>query len=296
MESVTTKESNPALAALTKHKARSNRPQATVVNSVVAVERPKNEVTATSTTAPVEPPATPVIQKPETQPANTRNYEESYKHLKAHHDKTVHEQRLEIARLAEIAANANKPTIALPKNKEEMEAYRKQYPEAMDVFKTLALETIDEKSADLQQKLANMEKFQKDLAEKEAFKRLLDIHPDAQEIRDSAEFSTWFDEQPADIRNILTKSTDINAVAKQLTLYKLEVLGINPKEKKKAEAQSVVDDSLGVNISNRTEITAQKKIWTKTEVDQICSNYAMWEKYRVEIDEARREGRYDPTK
>lgn len=294
MESVQTKEVSDSLKALTKHKKRSN--QNVVVQPVAVMTDNKNiEVPATPPTAPVTPatpdakPATPVNQ-PE------HDYEKRWKDLKTHYDKEVSELRSDKKTLETKLAEASAPKLALPKTKEEMEAYRKQYPEAMDVFQTLAIQTARQEANELTKALDEVKSFQAELKEKEAFKKLLDIHPDAMEIRSSEQFHTWYNEQPSVIQKILSESTDITAVAKQLTLYKLEVLGINPKAVKKEETKSILDASIGVDVKGKPEITSQKKIWTQTEINAICADYNTWLKYRVELDDAHREGRVDRTK
>lgn len=294
MESVQTKEVSDSLKALTKHKKRSN--QNVVVQPVAVMTDNKNiEVPATPPTAPVTSatpdakPATPVNQ-PE------HDYEKRWKDLKTHYDKEVSELRSDKKLLETKLAEASAPKLALPKTKEEMEAYRKQYPEAMDVFQTLAIQTARQEANELTKALDEVKSFQAELKEKEAFKKLLDIHPDAMEIRSSEQFHTWYNEQPSVIQKILSESTDITAVAKQLTLYKLEVLGINPKAVKKEETKSILDASIGVDVKGKPEIISQKKIWTQTEINAICADYNTWLKYRVELDDAHREGRVDRTK
>lgn len=298
MESINTKESSPALAALSKHKNRGNKPQNVVVQpAAIVVENPKIEVTAPSVQEPEKVvSATPEV-KPETKPTNLdpRDTEE-YKSFKKYHDKTVHELRTELDELKKAYATATTPKLEIPKTKEEIEAFRKQHPDAVDIFTSIAIETNSIAAKELQDKLAEVDNFRREFKEKEAFKALLEIHPDAMEIRASTKFKDWYNEQPKVIQQILSESTDITAVAKQLTLYKLEVLGINPKDKKKEEVKEVVDASLGVDVKGKPEITAQKKIWTATEINNICADYKLWNKYSKEIDAARREGRVDLTK
>lgn len=299
MESVKTKEVSPALSALSKHKNRANRPANVATQPVGIVIQgegtlpPKIEA-ATPVPAPANPPVTPV-QTPEPQ-TPTRNYEDAWKQLKGHHDKTTHELRQENERLRKLAEDAQKVKTALPKTKAEIEAYRKQYPEAMDIFTTIALETTGAEVEKLKAELAEVNKFKTELKDKEAFKDLLKFHPDAMEIKKSPEFLAWYNEQPRVIQDILAHGTDVTAVAKQLTLYKLEVLGINPKAKAKEEAAAAVEASLGVNVSGHTEIGTQKKQWTQTEINAICADYNTWLKFRVEIDDAVREKRVDYSK
>ncbi len=295
MESVQTKESSDALKALTKHKNRGNKPQNVAVQPVATMVDNKKLEAATLPQDPANPPATPVA-KPEPQSVSDPRDSEVYRSLKQYHDRTVHDLRQTLDAKERELADAKTPKIALPKTKEEIEAYRKQYPEAIDIFTTIAMEAASEESKRLKADLAEVTKFKAEIKEKEAFKELLKLHPDALEIRSSAKFKDWYDAQSADIQNILANSTDLKAVASMLELYKFQALGIDPKAKKKEEVKEVVDASLGVDIKGKTEITSQKKIWTQTEINAICANYKTWEKYRLELDEAKREGRIDYSK
>lgn len=295
MESIQTKEASTALAALSKHKNRGNKPVNVAVQPVATVVDNRKLEAATSTyQAPVNPPATPEV-KPEPQ-IDTRDYKEAWIQLKKHYDTTVPVMRQQLETKDRELAEAKTPKVALPKTREEIDAYRKQYPEAMDVFTTIALETASAESKKLREEIAEVNKFKAELKEKEAFKRLLEIHPDALEIRSSPKFKEWYDVQPAAVQNILANSTDLNAVSEMLDLYKFKALGLDPKKKKADEAQATVDASLGVDIKGKTEITSHKKIWTGTEINAICADYKTYLKYRVEIDDARREGRVDMSK
>lgn len=299
MESVSTKETSGALTALTKHKSRSNKPVNVAVQPVaVMVNSPKIEVAATPNQNPANPPATSDTT-PEPKLVNTQNgrdHEKAWKELKTKYDTEMYNARQTEKQLREELANTLTPQVVLPKTKEEIEAYRKQYPEAMDVFTTIALETTGALSNKLREDIAEINKFKTELKEKEAFKSLLELHPDAMEIRSSLKFKEWYDAQSPAIQNILANSNDLNAVSEMLDLYKLKVLGVNSKEQKAAKAKDAIDSSLGVDVRGKTEITSQKKIWTASEINAICADYKTYLKYRVEIDDARREGRVDETK
>ena len=294
MESIQTKEQSGALAALSKHKNRSTKPQNVAVQPVAVIAGTKIEAATSTPQAPVNPPATPEV-KPEPQTDNT-DYKERWIQMKTHYDTTVPELRRQLEAKERELAEAKIPKVAMPKTKAEIEAYRKQYPEAIDIFTTIAMEAASEEAKKLKDEVAEVNKFKAELKEKEAFKRLLELHPDALEIRSSPKFKEWYDAQPAAVQNILANSTDLKAVSEMLDLYKFKALGLDPKKKKADEAQSAVEASLAVEVRGKTEITAQKKIWTKTEIDAICAHYPTFLKYRLEIDEARREGRVDLTK
>lgn len=298
MNSVTTKDMPSALAALAKAKGQNvykdiaiaQQPAATIVENqhteVPATPEPEPEVKETT--------ATPV-QAPE--PVDTRNYEQAWKELKQHHDKTTFELREKVKQLENSLVEVNTPTVKAPKTPEELKAFKETYGEAFDFIRSIVIEELNSNGMheDLRRKIGEVHKAQAELKEQEAFKKLLEEHPDAEQIKRDPKFATWFNEQPDPIKSILA-STDYKAISKQLSLYKLEVLGINPKEKKKAEAQTRVDASLGVDVTSRTEIKPQKKVWTGTEINAISGNYNKWLQYKDEIDAARKENRVDWSK
>lgn len=299
--SVQTKEVPSALQNLLK--AKGQRPSGTVHQPVgVVVENQNVEVPATPAPAP-EPvvdetpePAAPATPEQNPEPSDNRNYEQAWKELKQHHDKLAFELRSENKQLKDQLNEATAKKILPPKTKEEIEEFKKQHPEAFDIMRSVALETVSEDNVALKAKLDEINRLTSELKEKEAFKRLLEIHPDAMEIRKSTEFAKWFNEQPEDIKKILVNSTDITAVAKQLTLYKIEMGIDTSKDKKKAESKKREEASIGVDVKSRTEITPQKKVWAQSEINAIAANYKKWLIHREEIDTAYREGRVDKSK
>jgi len=292
MQTIQTKETPSALTNLLKAKGQSPRgqiqqPVGEFVDNKLSVQ----DTSAPEPEAPSESVVTP--EAPNPVPEDTVGYEKRYWDLKAHHDKTIYDERNRNKQLEEQLATASKPKVNLPLTKEELDTFKQEQKAAYDIMRSVILEELDNDSVGYKQKIAEVTTLQKELKEKEAFKELLAIHPDALEIKASEKFKEWFFEQPQDIRNILEKSPDVKAVAKQLTLYKLEA-GI--KDKKKEETRSKVEDSLAVEVKSKSEPTPPKKIWTKTEIDAICKNYALYQKHGKEIDIARRENRVDMSK
>lgn len=306
MNSVQTKQTPGALASLLKAKGV-HRPMASVVAQPIGTitERAITEVAATPAPAPEEPKA-PATQDqtpaPDNRKVDSPEEKSRYDLLKAHHDKYVFEtksrfesQDAEISSLKAQLAQAL-TTSKMPRTKEELEEFAKSNPEAFDVMKAIAMSVFAEQDAEVANRQRQLEASLKEVKEKEAFAKLLAVHPDAKEIRDSAEFAEWFNAQPNAIKATLAKSDDVDAVIKLLTLYKVEVKGYNPKGQKKAAQEARVEASLDVGVKGGTQVDAGKKVWTKTEIDAVCSNYATWTKYKDEIDAARREGRVDLTK
>jgi hypothetical protein len=259
----------------------------------VMVEDSSQTVPATSD---IEPDDTATsVQNPEH--VDTRDYQKAWKELKAHHDKTVYELREQVNELRTSQAQLTKPQVKAPKTPEEVKAFKEQYGEAYDIIETIVLHKLQDDSlyGEIKSKLGEVTKAQTELREKEAFTKLLELHPDAEQIKTDPRFEEWYNEQPNDIKRIFATG-DYRSISKQLDLYKLEVFGVNPKAKKKAETKDRVDNSVGVDVKAQTVVNPQKKTWTGSEIAAITSNHRLWLKNRAEIDLARRENRVDWSK
>ena len=291
---IATKETPSALQELLRAKG-SSKDIPIVQNPTVVVENSTIEAPATPAPNPDEP-SVPATLEQDQEPVDTRDYKQSYKELKTHHDKTTHELRLQLQAKDNQLLEAVKPVVKAPKTAEELKAFKEQYPEAYDVMESIVLNKLQDESLDIRKQTNEVLQTQAKLREEKAFAELLKEHPDANEIKEDPKFAAWFNEQPDAIKNILATSLDHRAISKQLTLYKMEVLGYSPKDKKKAEIKEKEDASLAVKVKGQSEISPQKKIWTGTELRQIGANYKEWLKHKDEIDNARRENRVDMTK
>ncbi len=296
--SIQTKAVPSALENLLKAKGQNPHKEVAVVQppAAVIVENQNTDVPATPAPDPEDTPATPVQNL---EPAQTGRDSPAWRELKAYHDRTVYELREELRLLKEAQLQAQKQEhVRPPKTPEEMKAFAEQYPEAVAYMETIVLNKLQNNTLDneLRSKLQEVTQLKTELKEKETFAKLLAEHPDAEEIKHDPKFTAWFYEQPEDIQRILRTSTDYKAISKQLTLYKMEVLGINPKETKKAKSQDSINASLGVDVKGQTQIQPAKKVWTMSEINQISKDYKLWTKYSKEIDAARREGRIDTSK
>lgn len=231
---------------------------------------------------------------PEPEPQDTRDYEKSYKELKQHYDKTVYELRTELNQVKDENSNLKQASITPPKTADELEAFREQYGEAFDIIRSVVIQEIQNGgvSQELNQKLTEVTQLEAEVRARESFKELLKEHPDASDIQKDPRFEKWFNEQPDSIKRILN-SSDVKAISKQLTLYKMEVLGDTPKSKKQKKQKASVDASKGVSVKGTTEIAPSKKRWTGSEINEISKDYRKWSQQREEIELARRENRVD---
>lgn len=293
--SIQTENLPTALGALSKAKRQNfhNDQYAVQKPAAVIVENQHTEVLATPAQDPTENEATLEQNLTPVENSDDGRNSKAYKELKQYHDKIIYEERKKFAKeLEDERAKSARQAIKTPKTAEEMKKFKKEHPDTVDYLKSFIIEELqnDNTFSDLKDKMDSVNRIQAELREKEALNKLLAEHPDADEIRRDPKFLVWFNEQPESIRNIL-EGMDVKAISKQLTLYKFEVLGETPKSAKKVKTQEAVDASLAVSVRGHTEITPQKKIWTMAEINEIARDYKKYDKHRVEIDLARREGR-----
>ena len=70
-----------------------------------------------------------------------------------------------------------------PKSKEELEAWRKEYPDVYDMVETIAMNKATTQTADLENKYKDLQLQQQQIAKEKAEVELLKIHPDFNDIR-----------------------------------------------------------------------------------------------------------------
>jgi septal ring factor EnvC (AmiA/AmiB activator) len=130
----------------------------------------------------------------------------------------------------------------------------------------------------------DIQKAQKEIAQKEAREKVLRRFPDAIKIRHSEQFNTWLEAQTKKIKGLLA-SDDADDVISVLELYTARV----------NQNGSRVEASLGVDLPNAKEhLPPEKKIWTASEINKMPLK--QFAKYKDEILKARKEGRYDPNR
>ncbi len=128
-------------------------------------------------------------------PYKRPNYKKRYDDLKKHYDSKLNEFKVREQELIEEATK-NRTEYIAPKSPEELEEFKKNYPDVYEVVETVSHIQAEEKSKDLKQKLERLQEREKELIRKDAEKRLMDRHPDFEDIRNSDDFHEWAKEQP----------------------------------------------------------------------------------------------------
>ena len=177
-----------------------------------------------------------------------------------------------------------------PKSKEELEAWRREYPDVYDMVETIAIDKATTQTAELENKYKNIQLQQEQIAKEKAEVELLKLHPDFSEIRSKDDFHEWAEQQDPTIQGWLYENTaNAKLAARAIDLYKMDrgFSKLNKKEEKdiKKEAARAISKT---KKSTESDIP-KKKIWTTSEIAKLKPHE--FEKFEKEIDLARLEGR-----
>jgi len=208
--------------------------------------------------------------------------------LKKHYDSKLNEFKSREQELLEKAAE-NRPQYKAPKSPEELEKFRQEYPDVYEVVETVSHLQAEEKSKELKEKLERLQQREQELIRKDAEKRLMDRHPDFEDIRNSDDFHSWAKEQPKSIQDwIYSNADDADLAARALDLFKRDI-GIDVAPKKSNSKQS--NKSAADMVSTKTTAVEpkQEKIWTEKEIARMSMDE--FDKYEEEISLAMSEGR-----
>ena len=253
------------------------------------IEDPRQAVEDTLEATPQQ---TGFIGNNETQP--NHDYKKRYDDLKSHYDRKQNEnkQKLEELEAKTRLAEKNKAMADYtpPKSDQDLEQFKKKYPDVYDVVETISQKQASKQVESLQEEVKTLRKREEDLVVQNAYRELVNAHQDFNELKDSQEFIDWLNTQPSSISDGVTKnSKDSKWAIRVVDLYKAD----NGVSKSKpnfntSAAQSVTrTKAKSVNTSGNSD----KRIWKQSEIQKM--NSRTYEKFEKEIDIAFKEGRVD---
>ena len=246
------------------------------------LDKEKTEDTATdSKDTSSEEEATPVEERPVN--AEEKVFKKRYDDLKRHYDSTVNKHKDDVSKLKRQLEESTEK--ALPKTKEEIEAWRTKYPDVYDVIETIAHTKADEKAKKVESNLKELESQQMAVQRDKAEIELAKFHPDYDVIRADDKFHKWVSEQDSTIQGWLYDNTsNAKLAARAIDLYKVDTGYGKKKTNKSLEA------SKSVTSTNKREVdTSNKKVWKVSDIAKMKPRE--FEKYEKDIDLARVEGR-----
>ena len=252
----------------------------------VFFEKPKAKKKEAIPSEPVEQVAEQ--ESPKDEPYKRPDYKKRYDDLKKHYDSKLNEFKSREQELLDEAAN-NRPSYVAPKSPEELEKFREEYPDVYEVVETVSHLQSEEKSKDLREKLEKLQTREQELVRKDAEKRLMDKHPDFEDIRNSDDFHGWAKEQPKSIQDwVYNNADDADLASRALDLFKKDI-GMDVVQKKSNSKQSKKSAADMVSTKTTSVEPQQEKIWTEREIASM--SMAQFDKHEAEISEAMQQGR-----
>ena len=242
------------------------------------------------TKANIEEPVEQAAQEetPKDEPYKRPDYKKRYDDLKKHYDSKLNEFKSREQELLEQAAE-NRPNYVAPKSQEDLEKFREEYPDVYEVVETVSHLQAEEKSKDLKEKIERLQAREQELLRKDAEKRLMDKHPDFEDIRNSDDFHGWAKEQPKSIQDwVYNNADDADLASRALDLFKKDI-GMDVAPKKSRSKQSNKSAADMVSTKTTSVEPQQEKIWTEREIAKM--SIAEFDKHEAEISQAMQEGR-----
>jgi hypothetical protein len=242
------------------------------------------------TKANIEEPVEQAAQEetPKDEPYKRPDYKKRYDDLKKHYDSKLNEFKSREQELLEEAAQ-NRPNYIAPKSQEDLEKFRQEYPDVYEVVETVSHLQAEEKSKDLKEKLERLQAREQELLRKDAEKRLMDKHPDFEDIRNSDDFHGWAKEQPKSIQDwVYNNADDADLASRALDLFKKDI-GMDVAPKKSRSKQSNKSAADMVSTKTTSVEPQQTKVWTEREIAKM--SIAEFDKHEAEISQAMQEGR-----
>ena len=218
-------------------------------------------------------------------PYKKPDYKKRYDDLKKHYDNKLNEFK---HREEELLNQVNQPEYKAPKTVEELEEFKNNYPDVYEVVETVAHMQSESKAKVLEERLSKLQQREQELIRKDAEKRLMDRHPDFEDIRNSDDFHSWAKEQPDSIQKwIYSNADDADLASRALDLFKKDIGMDVPKQtKSSSRTQSAADM---VSTKTTSVEPKQEKIWSEKEIAAMSMDE--FDKYEEEISNAMQEGR-----
>ncbi len=234
--------------------------------------------------------ATPSTERPEN--AEDRVFKKRYDDLKKHYDSTLFKHKDEVRTLRTQLETSTKEFVP-PKSKDELEAWRQEYPDVYDMVETIAMTKADTRAKEIEEKYQNLQAQQEQVSKEKAEVELLKMHPDFSEIRQKDEFHQWASKQDPVIQSWLYENTSNAQLAgRAIDLYKMD----NGTSKLNKKQETSIKKEAAKAVTKTTKATESdiptKKIWSNSEIGKM--DRRTFEKFEAEIDDASREGRIQP--
>ena len=244
-----------------------------------------DDITEVNSTANVN---TEELETSRDTPYKKPDYKKRYDDLKRHYDSKLNEFKSREQELLEEAANS-RPTYKAPKSPEDLEQFKNEYPDVYDVVETVAHMQSESKAKVLEERLSKLQERENNLVREAAEQRLMERHPDFEDIRNSDDFHGWAKEQHSSIQAwVYDNNNDADLASRALDLFKKD-LGIEPTKTKSSSKKTRKSAADMVSTKTTSVEPNQEKVWSEKEI--AAMSIAEFDKYESEISEAMQYGR-----
>ena len=226
----------------------------------------------------------------ENNPYNKVDYKKRYDDLKRYYDRKLGEWTSKENDL-KTQLRENRPKYTPPKSKEELDAFKKDYPDIYGVVETVSHLQSENQMQNLQEEVDSLKKQNQALAQREAQLELGRLHPDFTEIKESDDFHNWADSQPMEIKSwIYENNSDGKLAARAIDLYKKDRgFGLDKKTEKKTTTQNQGADLL-VKTNEQVQVPQSNEVvFNRSDIANMSDEEFM--QYEKDIVKAQREGR-----
>ena len=226
----------------------------------------------------------------ETNPYNKVDYKKRYDDLKRYYDRKLGEWTSKENDL-KTQLRENRPKYTPPKSKEELDSFKKDYPDIYGVVETVSHLQSENQMQTLQEEVDSLKKQNNALAQREAQLELARIHPDYNNIKESDDFHNWADSQPMEIKSwIYENNSDGKLAARAVDLYKKDRgLGLDKKTETKPVQKNDGADLL-VKTNEQVQIPqTNESVYNRDDIAKMSDEEFM--QYEKDIVKAQREGR-----
>ena len=226
----------------------------------------------------------------ETNPYNKVDYKKRYDDLKRYYDRKLGEWTSKENDL-KTQLRDNRPKYQPPKSKEELEAFKNDYPDIYGVVETVSHLQSENQMQTLQEEVESLKKRNEALAQREAQLELGRLHPDFNDIKESDDFHSWADSQPMEIKSwIYENNSDGKLAARAIDLYKKDRgLGLDKKTETKTTTQNQGADLL-VKTREQVQVPQSNEVvFNRSDIKKMSDEEFM--QYEKDIVKAQREGR-----
>lgn len=257
----------------------------------VAVEEPVQE-------APQERRAEVEAKEEADEPelsAEEKNFKKRYGDLRRHVQDKEQEWKIKFEKLEQQLNAASKKELVLPKSEQDIEAWAKKYPDVAGIVEAIADKKANERAADLDGRLKEIEELRTTAKREKAEAELAALHPDFNDIRKDDAFHNWAEAQPKWVQDALYENVeDAKSVARVIDLYKVDN-GITTKK-----ASSYADKGAAASITTKRTTSPNHEESSNYLRESQVAKMSMkeYEKRADEIFEAQRQGKfiYDMSK